>query len=39
MNRGIIHKLIAMARKYLKKVNITGKKLVKSLDMIPMKGK
>jgi hypothetical protein len=30
MNRGIIHKLVSKARKYLKKMNISGKKLRKT---------
>jgi hypothetical protein len=29
MNRGIIHKLLSKARKYLKKVKVLGKKLIK----------
>jgi len=29
MNRGIIHKLLAKARKYLKKVKVLVKKLIK----------
>jgi hypothetical protein len=29
MNRGIIHKLFAKARKYLKKVKVLVKKLIK----------
>jgi hypothetical protein len=32
MNRGIIHKLPSKARKYLKKVNVPEKKLMKSLS-------
>jgi hypothetical protein len=31
MNRGIIHKLLAKARKYLKKVKVPGKKRRKGL--------
>jgi len=37
MNRGIIHKLISKARKYLKKVKLPEKKLIKSLDVISIR--
>jgi hypothetical protein len=31
MNRGIIHKLLSKARKYLKKMKVLGKKLINGL--------
>jgi hypothetical protein len=31
MNRGIIHKLLSKARKYLKKMKVLGKKVIKGL--------
>jgi len=31
MNRGIIHKLLLKARKYLKKMKVLGKKVLKGL--------
>jgi len=39
MNKGIIHKLLSKARKYLKKVKVLGKKLMKSLVILSIKDK
>jgi hypothetical protein len=39
MNRGIIHKLISKARKYLKKMKGLEKKLLENPSMVSIKDK